>query len=319
MKAIITALGIIVACSVATPAQAQKYPTRSVRIVVPFPAGSAPDQTARIVGQELQTLLGQTVVVDNKPGAQGAIGAVEVAKSPADGYTLFLTTNTTQAANVSLFKKLPYDPVKDFTPVVRIAGTSLMLVVKPDFPANNMQEFITYARANPDKLSAGYGSAATQVGIGMLQTQGKVRVLSVPYKGVPQTALEVMGGQINFAFVDSAIGLAQTRGGKLKAVGVTSLTRNRLAPEIPTFAEALPGFELGTWYGIVAPAGTPREIVHQVYEATQKGITRPEIRERFASLGLEMMLQPPEEFDTFIRSEIGKWAARIKDAGIQPE
>jgi len=319
MKAIIAALGIVAALAPWTAAQAQKYPAHAVRIIVPFPAGSAPDQTARIVGQELQTLLGQSFVVDNKPGAQGSIGATEAAKSPADGYTLFLTTNTTQAANVSLFKKLPYDPVKDFAPVVRIAGTSLMLVVKPDFPAGNMGEFITYARANPDKLSAGYGSSATQVGIGMLQTQGKIRVLSVPYKGVPQTALEVMGGQISFAFVDSAIGLAQTRGGKLKALGVTSPTRNRLAPEIPTFAEALPGFELGTWYGLVAPAGTPREIVQQVYETTVKGITRPEIRERFASLGLEMMLQPPDEFDAFIKSEIGKWAQRIREAGIQPE
>ncbi len=322
MKTIMAALGVAAALAVpatCSPARAQGYPQRAVHIVVPFPAGSAPDQTARIVGQELQALLGQSFVVDNKPGAQGAIAATEVAKSPSDGYTLLLTTNTTQAANVSLFKKLPYDPVKDFEPVVRIAGTSLMLVVKSDFPAANMHEFIAHARAHPGQLSAGYGSSATQVGIGMLQTQGKIRVLSVPYKGVPQTALEVMSGQISFAFVDSAIGLAQIKGGKLKAVGVTSLARNRLAPEIPTFAEELPGFELGTWYGLVAPAGTPREIVNRLYEATVTGVNRPEVKDRFARLGLELMLQPPDQFDAFIRSEIGRWAARIKEAGIEPE
>jgi len=298
---------------------AQKYPQRAVRIVVPFPAGSAPDQTARIVAQELQTALGQSFVVDDKPGAQGAIGAVEVAKSPADGYTLFLTTNTTQAANVSLFKKLPYDPVKDFAPVTRIAGTALMLVVKPDFQAHNLKELIAYARANPDKLSAGYGSSATQVAIGMLQTQGKLRVLSVPYKGVPQTALEVMAGQISFSFVDAAIGLAQTKGGKLKALGVTSLTRNRLAPDVPTFAEDLPGFEIGTWYGLVAPAGTPREVVTLLNDTIQKSLSRPDMRERFAGMGLEMMLMGPDAFEPFIKSEIGVWATRIKEAGIQPE
>jgi tripartite-type tricarboxylate transporter receptor subunit TctC len=300
-------------------AQAQKYPARSVRIVVPFPAGSAPDQTARIVGQELQAALGQTFVVDNKPGAQGAIAATEVAKSPNDGYTLLLTTNTTQAANVSLFKKLPYDPVKDFAPVTRIGGTALMLVVKPDFLAHNLKELITYARANPDKLSAGYGSAATQVAIGMLQTQGKLHVLSVPYKGVPQTALDVMAGQISFSFVDAAIGLAQIKGGKLKALGVTSLTPNRLAPDIPLFTTDLPGFEIGTWYGVVAPIGTPREVVLQLNDAIQKGVNKPEVRERFSTMGLEMMLQGPDEFDPFIRSEVVKWAARIKQAGIEPE
>lgn len=319
MKAMIAGLATVAALAALAPAQAQQYPQHAVRIVVPFPAGSAPDQTARILAQELQALLGQSFVVDNKPGAQGAIGALEVAKSPADGYTLFLTTNTTQAANLSLFKKLPYDPLRDFTPVARIAGTSLMLVVKPDFPAASVHEFVAYARAHPDQLSAGYGSSATQVAIGMLQTQGKLRVLSVPYKGVPQTALEVIGGQISFAFVDSAIGLAQIKGGKLKAIGVTSPARNRLAPEIPTFADELPGFELGTWYGLVAPAGTPRTIIEQLYESTVKGLTRPEVKDRFAGIGLEMMLQPPDEFDTFIKSEIRVWAARIRDAGIQPE
>jgi tripartite-type tricarboxylate transporter receptor subunit TctC len=318
MQRSIAAIGLLMLIT-ASAALAQKYPQHQVRIVVPFPAGSAPDQTARIVGQELQTLYGQTFVIDNKPGAQGAIGAVEAAKSPADGHTLFLTTNTTQAANVSLFKKLPYDPVKDFAPVTRIGGTALMLVVKPDFQAQNLRELIEYARANPDKLSAGYGSSATQVAIGMLQTQGRLRVLSVPYKGVPQTALEVMAGQISFSFVDAAIGLAQTKGGKLKALGITSLTRHRLAPDLPTFADDLPGFEIGTWYGIVAPAGTPRDIVVQLSDAIQKILNRADVREKFSGMGLEMMLAGPDEFDRFIRAEIGKWAVRIREAGIQPE
>ncbi|HEY4370519.1 MAG TPA: tripartite tricarboxylate transporter substrate-binding protein [Burkholderiales bacterium] len=301
------------------PALAQKYPAHPVRIVVPFPPGSAPDQTARIVGQELQNSLGQSFVADNKPGAQGAIAATEVAKSPNDGYTLLLTTNTTQAANVSLFKKLPYDPVKDFAPVTRIGGTALMLMVRNDFHAHTLKDLIAYARANPDKLSAGYGSSATQVAIGMLQTQGKLHVLSVPYKGVPQTALDVMAGQISFSFVDAAVGLAQIRGGKLRALGVTSLTPNRLAPDLPLFTTDLPGFEIGTWYGVVAPAGTPRDVVLLLNNAIQKGLNKPDVREHFSTMGLDMMLMGPDEFGPFIKSEVVKWAGRIKDAGIQPE
>lgn len=298
---------------------AQDYPNRAVRVVVPFPAGSTPDQVARIAGQQLQEALGQAFVIDDKPGAQGAIAATEVAKSPRDGYTLLLGTNTTQAQNPGLFRKLSYDPAKDFTPVARISMTSLMLVVKPDFPAKNLGEFLAYARAKPGELTSGYGSAAGRIATGMVEAMGKVKMLSVPYKGVPQAAMDVISGQISFTFVDFAIGLAQMKGGKLKVLAVTSSSRTPLAPEIPALSEELPGFEFSPWYGLVAPAGTPRAVVQRLYDALKREMAKPEVSSRFTSLGLEAALIGPDEFDTFSKSELAKWTARIKEAGIPPE
>jgi tripartite-type tricarboxylate transporter receptor subunit TctC len=316
MKRLLLALILLGATGTAL---AQDYPSRPVRIVVPFPAGSTPDQVARITGQQLQEALGQAFVVDSKPGAQGAIAAGEVAKSPRDGYTLLLGTNTTQAQNPGLFKKLSYDPARDFTAVARISSTSLMLVVKPDFPARSLAEFLAHARAHPGELTSGYGSAAGRIATGMMEAMGNVKMLSVPYKGVPQAAMDVISGQISFTFVDFAIGLAQMKGGKLKVLAVTSAARTPLAPEIPALAEELPGFEFSPWYGLVAPAGTPRAVVNRLYEAARKEMAKPEVAARFTSLGLETSLLGPDEFDVFMKSELAKWTARIKQAGIPPE
>ena len=320
MKSLVTALAMVAFLVAAPGAHAQKYPQKPVRIVVPFTAGSAPDQTARIIGVELQNALGQPFVVDDKGGAQGAIGAVEVARSAPDGYTLFLGTNTTQAANVSLFKKLPYDPLKDFAPITKLAGSVLMLVVRPGSGPQTLPDFIAYARANPGKLSAGYGSAASQVAISMLQNAAGVQVLAVPYKGIPQAALDVIGGQLSFAFVDTAVGLAQIKAGKLRGLGVTSAGRSALAPDLAPLADTLPGFELSTWYGLLAPAGTPHEALAVLNDAIQQALHRPEMRERFISLGLEIQTSAsPDDFGRFTREEVGKWSARIKQAGIEPE
>ena len=200
----------------------QAYPSKPVKLVVPFPAGSATDQVARLAGAQLQQMLGQPFVVENKAGAQGAIAAAEVARAAPDGYTLMLTTNTPQAANVSLFKKLNYDPVKDFTPITRYGTTSFMLMVKPDFPAKNLKEFLAQVRSQPGKLSSGYGSAGSQVSLAMLKQLGKLDVVEVPYKGIPQTITDTMGGQLAFTFVDMANALAQQKGGKMRGLGVTS-------------------------------------------------------------------------------------------------
>src|SRR5262245_41269493 len=192
-----------------TQVNAQTYPSKPIRLVVPFPAGSATDSIARVTGAELQQALGQPVVVENKAGAQGGIAAAEVAKAAPDGYTLMMTTNTPQAANVSLFKKLNYDPVKDFSPVVRLGTTSFMLMVRPEFPAKDLKEFLAYSKGK--NQSAGYGSAGSQVSLVMLKSMGKLDVVEVPYKGIPQAVTDTMGGQLAFTFVDLGNALGQLK------------------------------------------------------------------------------------------------------------
>jgi tripartite-type tricarboxylate transporter receptor subunit TctC len=311
------------ACAIAplaaAPAAAQGYPNKPVRLVVPFPAASATDQVARVLGLQLNDSLGQSFVIDNRPGASGSIAATTVAKSAADGYTLMVTTNTPQAANVSLFKKLPYDPVKDFAPIARIGTISFMLMVRGDFSPRNLQDFIAHARANPGKLSAGYGSSGSQVSLAMLKSMAKLDVLEVPYKGIPQAVTEVLGGQLAFTFVDLANALAQAKGGKLRGIAITSEKRSTLAPDVPAVAEQLPGYELIAWFGLVAPVGTPKAVVARLHEETVKALGRPDVKERFSVLGTDIAPMNPAEFDRFIRSEIAKWARLAKEAGIEPQ
>ena len=298
---------------------AQSYPARPVKLVVPFPAGSATDQIARVIGQELQSVLGQPFVVDNKAGAQGAIAAAEVAKAAPDGYTLMVTTNTPQAANVSLFKKLNYDPVKDFAPIARLGTISFMIMVRPDFPAKNLKEFLHHARQNPGKLSAGYGSAGSQVSQAMLRSMGKIDFIDVPYKGLPQAITDVLGGTLSFTFADLANGLAQVKGGKLRGIAVTSEKRSALAPDVPAIAEELPGYELIAWFALVAPAGTPTAIVNQLHDRVAAALGKPEVAARFATLGTDVAPMNPRELAAFIQSEITKWARMVKAAGIEPQ
>ena len=303
----------------ATSAFAQTYPARPVKLVVPFPAGSATDQIARVMGQQLQEALGQPFVVENKPGAQGSIAATEVARAAPDGYTIMVTTNTPQAANVSLFKKLNYDPVKDFAPIARLGTISFMIMVRPDFPAKNFKEFLAHAKANPGKLSAGYGSAGSQVSQAMLRSMGKIDFIDVPYKGLPQAITDVLGGSIHFTFADLANALAQAKGGKLRGLAVTSQKRSPLAPDVPAIAEELPGYELIAWFALVAPANTPQPVVTRLHEVTVKALAKPDVADRFAKLGTDVAPLNPGELGAFIRSEIAKWAKMAKAAGIQPE
>jgi tripartite-type tricarboxylate transporter receptor subunit TctC len=300
-------------------ANAQTYPSRPVKLVVPFPAGSATDQIARVIGHELQSALGQPFVVENKAGAQGGIAAAEVAKAAPDGYTLMVTTNTPQAANVSLFKKLAYDPVKDFAPIARLGTISFMLMVRADFPAKNLKEFLAHARANPGKLSAGYGSAGSQVSQAMLRQMGRIDFIDVPYKGLPQAITDVLGGTIHFTFADLANALAQQKGGKLRGIAVTSAKRSSLAPDVPAIAEELPGYELIAWFALVAPAGTPAPIVSQLHGRVASTLAKPEVASRFGVLGTDVAPMNPRELGAFIESEIAKWARMVKAAGIEPQ
>jgi tripartite-type tricarboxylate transporter receptor subunit TctC len=290
-----------------------------VKLVVPFPAGSATDQIARVLGQELQEALKQPFVVDNKAGAQGAIAAAEVAKAAPDGYTLMVTTNTPQAANVSLFKKLNYDPVKDFAPIARLGTISFMLMVRADHPAKDFGQFLAHARANPGKLSGGYGSAGSQVSQAMLRSMARIDFVDVPYRGLPQAITDVLGGSITFTFADLANALAQQKGGKLRGLAVTSEKRSALAREVPAIAEELPGYELIAWFALVAPAGTPPEIVAGLHRLTAASLAKPEVAARFATLGTDVAPMNPEQLGAFIRSEIAKWAKMTREAGIEPQ
>jgi tripartite-type tricarboxylate transporter receptor subunit TctC len=300
-------------------AGAQSYPSKPIRFIVPFPAGSAPDSIARVMGQHMQQTLGQPIVIDNKPGVQGAIAAAEAARAAPDGYTIFGGNNSTLAANPSLYTKLAYNPAKDFVPVGLYISASLTMVVRPDFPAKNMREFLNYAKANPGKLTAGYASAGMQVSMGELKSLGKVDFLEVPYKGVPQAVSDLMGGQIAFTFADNAVAFTQIRAGKLRGLGVTSLKRSPLMPEMPAISEELPGFNVNVWSGLVVPTGTPKEVIDKLWDASRKALASPEVGKSMNALGLEVTPMGPEEFGRFITAETEKWARQVKAAGIQPQ
>jgi len=297
----------------------QVYPSKPIKLLVPFPAGSATDHIARLTGSELNAALGQPVVVENKPGAQGGIAAAEVARAAPDGYTLMMTTNTPQAANVSLFKKLNYDPVKDFAPIARLGTTSFMLMVRPDFPSKNLKDFLAHVRSQPGKLSAGYGSAGSQVSLAMLKAMGKLDVVEVPYKGIPQAVTDTMGGSLAFTFVDLGNALGQAKGGKLRGLGVTSQKRTPLATDLPAIAEELKGYELIAWFALVAPAKTPPEVVQKVHDAAVRSLAKPEVKEKYGAIGIDPAPMNPAELAKFIQGEIAHWAKLVKLANIQPE
>jgi tripartite-type tricarboxylate transporter receptor subunit TctC len=289
-----------------------------VKLVVPFPAGSATDNIARIIGKELQDDLGQPFVVDNRPGAQGIVGTEFVAKSAPDGYTI-LVAAVSFAATRSMFRTVAFDPVADFVPVSRIATTPLALMVKADFPARTTREFIDYAKARPGKLSAGYGSSSSQVCIAQLTTLANVDVLQVPYKGIPLAVNDVLGGTLQFTFVDLGNAIAQAKGGNLRAIGVTSLKRSSIVPDWPALSETLPGFDIDAWIATFGPKGLPEPIARKLHEATLRAMAKPDVQAKLATLGFTPALLGPAEAAPFIKAEVVKWAKLAKQAGIVPE
>jgi tripartite-type tricarboxylate transporter receptor subunit TctC len=295
---------------------ADDYPSRQIRIIVPFPAGAGPDQVARLLGQQLQDALGQAVVIENRSGALGSIGAQEVARSAPDGYTLLMGTNTTQASNVSMLKNLPYDPAKDFAPIIRTVTTAMVLLVNPNFPAKDLPQFMEYAKSHPN-LTAGYGSGASQISNAQLQSRGGISIISASYRGVPLAVTDVIAGVIDLAFADFSVAIPQMQGGTLRGIGVTSPTRNQLTPDLPPLAEAMPGFEATIWYGLLAPANTPEPVIKRLYAESEKILTTPATRDKLASLGMIVSTMPPAEFGDFVKSEITRWTADAKAAGIE--
>ncbi|HXH63448.1 MAG TPA: tripartite tricarboxylate transporter substrate binding protein [Gemmatimonadales bacterium] len=298
---------------------AQGYPNKPIYVIVPFQAGSAPDQIFRITTQHMQKTLGQPFVIENKPGANGNIGVAEAARAAPDGYTLVSANNTTFAANPSLYRTLPFDPQKDFTPVARFITTGLILAVRSDFPAKNLKEFIALAKANPGKLTAAQASAGMRVSIAMLRSLAGVEVLEVPYKGQPQALQDVLGGQVSFTFADYAVGFPQIKAGKIRGLGVTTPKRSPVAPDIPTLGEGIPGFDVTVWAGMAAPAGTPRDVVATLWRATDQALASAEVRQALQAIGFGVEPLDPQAFSAYIAAETVRWAKMVKEAGIEPE
>ncbi|HEY2246220.1 MAG TPA: tripartite tricarboxylate transporter substrate binding protein, partial [Bradyrhizobium sp.] len=292
---------------------ADAYPTRQIKIIVPFPGGAGPDQVARLVGKHLQDALSQPVVIENRAGALGSIGAAEVAHAPPDGYTLLMGTNTTQASNVATLKNPGYDPAKDFAPIIRTTTTAMVLLVKPDFPAKDLPQFLAYTRAHKN-LTGGYGSGASQISVAQLQSRGGISLVAASYRGVPLAMTDVMAGVIDLTFGDFSVAIPQMQGGTLRGIGVTSPKRNELTPDLPPLAEAMPGFEATIWYGLLAPANTPEPVVNKLYTVSEKILSTPAVREKLAGLGMVVSPMKPSEFGDFIRSEITRWTAEAKAA-----
>jgi tripartite-type tricarboxylate transporter receptor subunit TctC len=312
--------GVIAQALLHAAAFAQPYPAKQITFVVPFAAGSATDQLARALGQAVSGETGQPVVVDNKPGASGFIGAQQVAKAAPDGYTVFITTNTTHAANEHLYKKLPYDPVKDFAPVTGLAKGAQIMVVSTNKPYKSVADFVAAAKKEPGKISFGSGSSSSRIAGELLQQMADIQLLHVPYKSNPLAVTDLLGGQIDMMITDMATGLPQVKGGKLRALGVSSLKRSPLAPEVPTISEAgVKDYEMSFWFAAYLPAKTPPAVVKRLQESLVKAVGGPNAKSLFESTGFEPFTTTPEELATFQLAESKKWQRIIKKAGIEPE
>ena len=300
----------------------QAYPTKPIRFVVPYPPGGPLDAVARLLGQKVAESVKQPVIVDNKPGAGGNIGADAVARSAADGYTILMGAVATHAINPTLYASIPYDAVRDFQPITQVASTPNVLIVHPSIPATSVREFIAYAKANPGKLNFGSGStgSAGHLAGELFKTMAGVEMIHVPYKGAAPAMQDLIGGQVQLMFDNYASAATQVRAGKVKALAVTTAKRSALAPDLPTIAESgLAGFDISTWFGIFAPAGTPREIVDRLHAEFTRALALADVREKMVNLGAEPIGNRPEEFAAYIRSEAEKYARVVKSSGARAD
>lgn len=297
--------------------QAQSYPNQPIRLVIPFAAGGPSDVLARGFSQKLGESLGQPIIIDNKPGAGTNLAAEFVAKSKADGYTIFLMMVGTQAINETLYKKLSYNTIKDFSPISLVASSSLMLVANPSVPVKNVADLIAYSKANPGKINFGSSGTGTPLHLGgeLFNVQAGTTLNHVPYKGAAPALTDVLGGQIQTAMVGTPAALPFVKTGKLTAIGVTSLKRSSNAPEIPAIAETLPKFEVELVYAMVAPAGTPKDIINKLNSQLVSVLNNPEIKSQLNSKGFDVISSSPEQLGEYIKSEVSKWAPIVKKSG----
>jgi tripartite-type tricarboxylate transporter receptor subunit TctC len=313
-------LAAVIGLCVAAQARAETYPSRLITIVVPFAAGSGSDTAARILGQYLSARLGQNFVIENRAGATGAIATAAVARAAPDGYTLLLGTNSTHGSNSALYKKLAYDPIKDFAPIAHTGVFSYFLVVDPRLPVKSIGDLLAMAKAKPGDLSYAGGSSTSIVMAESFAKGAGVQLLKVPYRSNPPALTDVMGGRVNLMFCDMSSAITSVQAGSLRAIAVTTKARSTLAPDLPTIDEtAVKDFDLASWTGLFAPAGTPREIVERLNKEVNAILAIPEVKERFAPLGIEARPSSAEAFTRYVQGEVVKWTALVKEAGIEPE
>jgi tripartite-type tricarboxylate transporter receptor subunit TctC len=320
MPAFVRAAVALALAAFAAGAIAQGYPAKPVRIINPFAPGGATDQLARLMAQKLTELWGQSVVVENRPGASGAIGLEAVAKSAPDGYTLAVATQTTHAANPALFSKLPYDPVKDFAPLTLAGSTPLALLVQPSLGVTDVKGLIEYLRKNPGKLTYASGGNGTSQHLTMelLKSMTGTFVVHIPYKGAGPAMVDFLGGQTNLMFDNLPTAMPHVKAGKVRALAVSTAKRSALAPELPTMAESgLAGFDLATWFAFFAPAATPKEITAKIAADMQRVLAQPDVRERLLAVGVDVVGSTPEELARFQRAEMAKWAKIVRDSGAK--
>ena len=317
------ALGVLFACGallIAAGAHAQTYPDKPITIVVPFGAGSGTDAVARVIAQPLSIALKQTVVIENKPGANGAIAAAYVARAPADGYTLLMSTNSPHSAAPSLNRSIAYDPIKDFAPLSRVGSFTFIVAVHRDVPVTSVAELIAYAKANPGKLSYATGNTSGIVAGETLKHATGIDVLHVPYRSVPPALNDVLAGRVPMILSDLTPGLPHVKAGTLRALAVTRLKRSTLLPDVPSLDEAgVTGFDMDSWAALFAPAPTPPDIVARLNSELRRIIDNPDTKARIAAMGFEAFSSTPDELDAFVKAQLVKWTQMIKEAGIEPE
>lgn len=314
LLSLLTALGL----SLALPLSAQTWPSKPVRLIVPFPAGGATDILSRALSQELAKKLGQSIVVDNKPGAGGTIGALAGAQAAPDGYTLLLTTSSTHSIGPAINPKIPYNAETDFTPIVYVASSPQVILVPLTSPARNVKEFIEHARKNPGRLnyaSSGNGTISN-LSTENFKAMSNTFMVHIPYRGTGLSIADLVSGKVDVLFDSVVSGMPHVRDGKLRALAVTSPKRSALAPELPAVAEVLPGFESVTWFGIYGPRGLPPEIVNRVNQAVNATLAEPELKDRFARLGAETTGGTPQQFASTVKAESAKWKKVINERKI---
>lgn len=301
-------------------ALAQSYPSKTVRLIVPFAAGSLSDTLGRLLAKDLSVALGKQFVIDNHPGASAIIGAQATARAPADGHVLMLTSNTAHAANPSLFKKLPYDAVRDFTPIARIGYYPFVLLVNPGISANSVKELIEYAHAHPGTLNYATSNSMSLVSAETINVLAQTDMMRVAYKSNPQALTDLMSGEVHVMIADLGTSQPHIQAGKLRALGVTPAKRTRIAPDMPSLAESgLPNFDMVGWVGLVGPASLPNDVVNKLHKALAAIIARPDIQARMIAIGCDPALTTPEQFDEFIKQQIVDWGQKVKAAKIEPE
>ncbi|NUN60687.1 MAG: tripartite tricarboxylate transporter substrate binding protein [Burkholderiaceae bacterium] len=317
-RAVLSAIALAAAATLPLGAVAQNYPTKPITIVVPFAAGGTTDILARLVGQHLSTELGQPVVVENKAGAGGNIGAAFAAKAAADGHTLFMGTVGTHAINASLYKKLPYDPIKDFAPLTRVAMVPNLLVAHPSQPFKTVQEMIAYAKANPGKINFGSpgNGASPHLSGELFKSLTKVDMVHVPYKGSAPAVSDLLGGQISIMFDNLPSVIPHVRSGKLRAIAISTAKRSADLPDVPTISEAgVPGYEATSWFGMFAPAATPKPVLDKISAALGKVLANAEVKKKIDDQGGEPANETPAQFADFIQKESLKWGKVVKESG----